>query len=154
MASILTQNKFGGASKHQLPTGSFAEQFVIDEEGSLPCAIITTYKIITEENIQFTPTIGTDLYVYVLGTTPYTLVIGGQLFNDCCETSNENGSCVKDILAKYEQLKASKNNKPISVRIGEVAFNVLLQDISITASSEAKTEIFEFTMTLKGIKVE
>ena len=156
MTSILSRSNFGIAHKVTAPVGSVSESLSIRTKADgepitdVPY-IITYYKIVTADNVQFMPTVGEDLYTYVLGTTPYTLTISGQLYNDCCDSGTTKGQCVKKTLDKYEELKASKNKKPLIVAIGDTTFTALLQEIAITASNESKTEIFNFVMVLKGI---
>lgn len=156
MSTILTQNKYGAAHKFNVAAHSLSEPFTIDGEDDLPACIITNYKVTSSDNIQFTPTIGDDLYIYVLGTTPYTITIGGWLYNEACsdgDSSETSERCIAKLLAKYESLKASKHTEPLKIRIGKAAFVVVLQDVVINGSSENKADIFTFNMTFKGVKI-
>ena len=112
----------------------------------LPC-ITTSYTLTTGDNVQFTPTLGTELYAYVLGNNPYVLTVQGCIFND---DKNESSKPIKRSLTSFNRYRAAANTT-VRVCIGEVTFRALLESIAITGSAEQGSDIFTFKLTLRGV---
>ena len=109
--------------------------------------ITTSYTLTTGDNVQFTPTLGTELYAYVLGNNPYALTVQGFMFND---EKDKSSKPIQRSLTSFNRYRAS-SNKTVRVCIGEVVFRALLETISITGSSEQGSDIFTFKLTLRGV---
>lgn len=157
MTSIL--NKAVGLSHGIRPTDikSFSERLVLKNvsnnkvlfthgKNGIPF-ITTSYNITGGDSVQFAPTLGTELYAYILGNQPYTLTIQGLMFNDSEEKSMHP---VQRSLRTFNQYKAS-THQIVNVAIGDIVFKALLENISITGAADNGTDIFSFKLVLRGV---
>lgn len=160
MTSILN-NKIGVAHKFTPALVSVSEPIILRPKDSgteriiggtdSPC-ITTSYTITMGDTVQFSATLGTELYAYVLGNNPYTFTIQGLMFSEPKANSDDVLKPVDRMIATFEKYKASSNNAPVRVMIGAYVFTALLENIVVTGSAEQGADIFTFKVVLRGIK--
>lgn len=78
--------------------------------------IITEFNIDKSEVIALTPTLGSDLYLYVGGESAWEIILGGIAFTDCERTDQEG---FRNILDFYCMNNVSRTGKPCKLIMGK-----------------------------------
>lgn len=91
-------------------------------------SIITRLVLSQRVNAQFTHSLGGEVYIYVFGDRIGGLTLSGLSFAATCEDeSPEHG--LERTLQWYKERKASARQDPITVVVGETAFNAFLLEM-------------------------
>lgn len=104
-------------------------------------AIITQCGIARNGNIQFLHTIGEAIYAYVFGERIGELRVSGVAFSGMCggETTG-----MQQVLDTYEEKRASKTGRPLTVNFGDTPFTGYLTGMQLEVS-DAETQVGQWT---------
>lgn len=107
--------------------------------------IATNFDIKKTENISVTPTLGTQLFLYVGGESAWEISIQGLVLHACEE---EQG--FKNIMNWYNKNNVKETGKPIDLTLGESVYKGYLHRFEL-ASDYKFTNCFSFTATFIGV---
>lgn len=109
--------------------------------------IVTNFDIKKAENISVTPTLGTQLFLYVGGESAWEIAIQGVLLQGCTK-GDKHG--FNEVLAWYNKKNVKETGKPIDLTLNGVVYKGYLYRFQI--QSEYKfTNCFSFTATFVGV---
>lgn len=151
MATTLVYDKLdGGFQYHYSKVHSIAEGIIVRAQGlylfNNSFAVMTGYTLTTSDNVVITPTLGNNLYAYVLGFQPYTLALSGVLYNN-----PSSPLPVQQFMMDFTRGRAFNNNQLVQVALGNVCFKALLSDFNLYGSIADDVHSIQFSMTLQGI---
>lgn len=151
MATSLVYNKLdGGFQYHYSSVQSIAEGIIIRSRGiylfNNSFAVVTGYTVMNGDNVVINSTLGNNLYAYVLGFQPYTLVLSGILYNN-----PDSPFPVQQFMMDFTRARAFNNTQLVQVALGNICFKALLTDFNIYGTITEGTHSLQFTLTLKGI---
>ncbi len=151
MATVLVYDKLdGGFQYHYSKVSSVAERIIVRSNGlylfNNSFAVITGYTLNTGDNVTINSTLGNNLYAYVLGFKPYTLVLSGILYNNPFSPLP-----VQQFMIDFTRARAFNNSQLVQVALGNICFKALMTDFNIYGTIADGTHTMQFTLTLQGI---
>ena len=87
-------------------------------------ALIDAPSISQEVNVQFQPSLGGPVYVYVFGDKMGNISISGTAFAGLCDSPTNSG--VKEVIDFYNSNRASERSEVVTVTYGSEAFEGFL----------------------------
>lgn len=107
--------------------------------------VLTNFEIQKAENISVTPTLGTQLFLYVGGESAWQITLQGVLLQSC------NGKPgFESVIEWYNKNNVKQAGKPIDLTLSNKVYKGYLYRLQI--QSEYKfTNCFSFTATFVGV---
>lgn len=93
-------------------------------------SIITRVTVSQETNHQFLHTLGGDIYIYVFGDRIGQMTISGLSFSIDCDNPDDQAHGFEYIMDWYNQYKLSRQQKPITVMIGQTPITGFVAGLS------------------------
>lgn len=116
------------------------------------CAFIAQPVIEVADKTVITGTIGTDIYMYVLGENPYTLSVSGIGFlKSVCDNESKSESGFDQLMNFFEANRVSRSGKHCTVTLGSKVFKAYLTNFHIDTPSNSTSTVFRFSMTFVSI---
>lgn len=110
--------------------------------------IVTNFTIRKAENIAVTPTLGSQLFLYVGGKSAWEIAIEGLALATC----NSSTHGFDDIIGWYANQNVQKTGKPLKLVLGGQVFKGYLYKLDV--QSEYKLcNAFTFAATFVGVRV-
>lgn len=110
--------------------------------------IVTSLYIEKEEGVSISSTVGTDIFLYVGGETPWNIRVSGFAFNNC--DSDVKG--FDRVLEWYSKENVSETGGCCELSIGSQVFKGYLIRCQIGSVTEEALNLFKFNFTFVAIK--
>ena len=116
-------------------------------EGELS-GIVTDVDIEKSENVSLTSTVGSDMFLYVGGESPWSIRIRGYAFAIC----KDKYKGFDDVINWYSNENVAKTGGYCELTIGSQIFKGYLLRCQISSVSEDALNLFKFYFTFVAVK--
>jgi len=102
-------------------------------------------------NVQFQPSLGGPVYVYVFGDLMGNVSVRGQLFAGLCNNPGQNG--IEEVFAYYNANRASQRKEVVTATYGSESSEGFLTRL-IVQPVDARLMLANFSMDIRTLPKE